>query len=252
MQFSFGTGVLLGKRTDVTTAQNVIFGTCESWDVNFDQTLVELWGGSKLPVDVAPADMKISGKIKYATLMASTFANLILPGATLTTNAGIDLAAPENKSSIAATTFVVTNGATFLEDFGVFYHATGTALFPVTAAPSAGQYIAGAAGVGKYTINSADQAVTGGLDVFYSYTTTGLFQVTMANVLMGTGAVFEMFGSVPYTVQGVAKKLTLKLNACRAAKLPLAFKNKAYLVPEMDFSVMADASGNIGTLSMSE
>lgn len=244
MQLQFGVGTVLGKRTDVTGTQVAFFGVTQEWQIDFAQEIVTILGPNKVAVDSAPGELKITGKIKFARFMATTFGNLMF-GVAPTSAAGFDIIGPENHSSIPATTFTVTSGATFTEDLGLYYHNTGVALVPVTAAPTAGQYIAGAAGVGTYTINAADESVAGGIDAFYMVSTTNLFEVDINQQLMGTGPVVELDFAVPYAVQGVTKKFNLQVFSARISKMPLQFKNKAYMVPEVDFTVFANAAGQI-------
>jgi hypothetical protein len=249
--FSFGSGTLVAKRTDLANQPVALLAVTQDWSIDIDQELIKLVGQSKFPVDIAPGENKIAGKIKFARVQATTISNMIL-AQTVTPASGFQLTGPENHSAIAATTFTVTNGATFTEDCGVFYHGTGIALAPVTAAPTAGQYIAGVAGTGTYTINSADESVSGGLDLFYTNTLTTENQITITNPLMGTGSIFKLIGTVPYKVQNVQKQFSIQLNAARCSKMPFAFGNKKYMIPEMDYEAFADASNTIGTFSITE
>ena len=251
MQVQFGVGNVIGKRTDVSGTQVAFFGVTQEWSLDIDQKLVTLLGQYKDPVDVAPGERMVTGKLKFARLQASTFGNLALGNAPISA-AGFDMIGPENHSAIGATTFVISNGGTFTEDFGLYYHATGTALVPVTTAPSAGQYIPGATGVGQYTINASDESVTGGIDAFYQVSTTNLFEIDVNQALMGTGPVLELDMSVPYAVQGVTKKLNFQLYAARIGKTTMSLKNTGYLVPEMDFTLFTNGAGNLMRWAMSE
>lgn len=249
--YSFGSGTLIAKRTDVANLPVALLAVTESFSIEMDQELVELIGQYKVAVDTAPGELKISGKVKFARIQASSINNTILDQ-TQTASSGFKLNTAENHSAIPATTFTVTNGATFLEDFGVFYHGTGIGLTPVTAAPTAGQYVAGVAGTGIYTINTSDESVSGGLDVFYTSSLATEQQIVVTQQLMGVGTIFEMVGAVPYAVGGVPKTFAFKMNAVRASKMPFMFKNKAYMVPEMDYKCFADPSGTIMTYSITE
>lgn len=251
-QYTFGAGNLYAKRTDVTGQQVSFFATVQDWSVDLDQKLVSLIGQNKFPVDIAPSEASIKGKIKQARVQSFMINNTLL-GQTVTSASGFDVAVNENHSSLTTTTFAVTNGATFLEDLGIIYHGTGIAFLPTTATPSAGYYIPGTAGnSGVYTIAVADETVAGGIDVSYTYSVTTMFQTSIAQTLMGTGPQFELIGKVPYTVQGVAKTFNMKWNAARATKITFAFKNVAYMIPEFDYEAFADASGNVGTFSITE
>ena len=44
----------------------------------------------------------------------------------------------------------------------------------------------------------------------------------------------------------------MKLNACVSSKLSLPFANAKFTIAEFDFQAIADASNNIGTISLSE
>jgi hypothetical protein len=246
--YNFGVGNWFCKRTDVTYTQPVLLGVLQDLELDIDRTMKELIGQYALAVDVAQANMKITGKGKYASVSVNNLNNTIL-GQTLTSNAGFQIAAPESHTA-TATTFTVTNGATFSEDLGVRYHVGNTQLTPIASTPSQGQYIPGASGVGVYTINSADESVA--LDVYYSYSVTTLNQISAANPLMGAGTTFELLGSNTYNVCGVSKVISIKLNACKASKTGMPFKNVDYLMFDLEFTAFADCNNNWGTIAMSE
>src|SRR5258708_3895471 len=166
MQLQFGVGTVIGKRVDLANRPNMFFGVTEAWSCDFSQELVSLLGQYKVPVDVAPGELKITGKIKFARLQATALGDYLL-GVTPASASGFSITGPENKTNVAATTFVVTGGTTFLEDLGVFYHNTGVSLFPTTATPAAGVYIAGAAAGGNSTLASGQSSNPRGPGLFY-------------------------------------------------------------------------------------
>ena len=94
--------------------------------------------------------------------------------------------------------------------------------------------------------------MAGGINFYYSFTVSSLVQIAMTNSLMGVGPVVEMFFAGSYAVQGVTKKLNVKLNACRASKISFPTKNTDYTISELDFQAFADASGSIGTWASTE
>jgi hypothetical protein len=246
--YNFGVGNWFCKRTDTTYTQPVLLGVLQDLELDIDRTIKELIGQYALPVDVAQAQMKITGKGKYATVSTNNLNNTIL-GQTLTSNAGFQIASPENHT-LAATTITVTNGATFSEDLGVRYHSTNTQLTPISAAPGTGQYVPGASGVGQYTFSSADSTLS--MDFYYSYSVTTLNQISAANALMGAGTTFELVGSNTYNVCGLTKVISIKLNACKASKTGMPFKNVDYLMFDLEFTAFADCNNNWGTIAMSE
>ena len=244
--YNFGAGNWFCKRTDVLNQTPTLLGVLQDMELDIDRTMKELVGQYALPVDVAQANMKITGKGKYAQVAAGNLNNTIL-GQTQTSSSGFNIAAPENHTGAATVT--VTNGATFSEDLGVRYHATGNPLTPVTSAPSVGSYIAGAAGVGSYTFNASD---TVSLDIYYSYNVSNMQQISAVNQLMGQGTTFELIGSNTYNVCGVNKVISIKLNQCKASKTTMPFKNVDYLMFDLEFQAFADCSNAWGTIAMTD
>jgi hypothetical protein len=247
MQLNFGVGTCIGKRTDIANAKPSFLGVLQDLEIDIAVTLKELTGAYKMPVDVAPSAMKVTGKAKFARIQGASVNNLLL-GQTETDNAGIDMAVGE-AATLAGTSYTAQHGATFTEDLGVFY-ASGAQLQPVASAPATGQYVPGAAGAGTYTFAAGDNSAA--LVLYYGYTATTLVQLSLANQLMGTGPVFELQAKQDYFVAGVEKKLILKLNACRASKWSLPFKNTDYTIQDFEFTAFCDANNNWGTFAFSE
>ncbi len=249
MQLNFGVGTAIAKRTDIANAKPSLLGVLQDCEIDFSVTLKELMGQYKMAVDVAPANLKITGKAKFARIQADTLNQLML-GLTETASAGTDMTVAEAHTNASSTSYTVTNGSTFVEDLGVFYANTGVQLQPVSSGPTTGQYVPGAAGVGTYTFASGDNAAS--LLFYYSYTVNSLINLAGANQLMGVGPIFSLNLSESYAVQGVTKKIFLKLNACRASKLNLPFKNTDYTIQDFEFTAFADVSNNWGTIAMTE
>lgn len=247
MQLNFGVGTCIGKRTDIANAKPSFLGVLQDLEIDIAVTLKELTGQYKMPVDVAPSAMKVTGKAKFAKIQGASVNNLLL-GQSETDNAGIDMAVAES-ATLSGTSYTAQHGSAFTEDLGVFY-ASGAQLQPVASAPAQGQYVAGAAGVGTYTFAAADNGAQ--LLLYYGYTATSLVQLSLANQMMGTGPVFELQAKQDYFVAGVEKKLILKLNACRASKWSLPFKNTDYTIQDFEFTAFCDASNNWGTFAFSE
>lgn len=152
--------------------------------------------------------------------------------------------------TVASGAVTVANGATFVEDFGVFYASSGTQLTPVAASPAQGQYIAPSGSPGAYTFNSADNGAA--VLIYYSYTIASGNKISLANQLTGPLPMFEVSLKETFTYFGASKDIVVKLNACVSPKLSLPFSNQKFTVAELDFQAIADASNNIGTISLSE
>jgi hypothetical protein len=247
---NFGSGTLIARRTDITNPKPAFLGILQDIEVDFERELKELYGQQNMPVDVAPAKLKVVGKAKTARIQASMMNDLMF-GGTLTAAAGEDMAVAEAGTPAGVPKIItVTNAATFQEDLGVFYQATGIQLKRVAG---------GAEATGAYSVNEATGVYTfavGGeaaLYLYYRYNVTTLQQVVLAQQLMGTGPVFDIFLSNKYTNNaGTVNTLNLRLNACRSSKLALPFKNMDYTIQGFDFTAFADQAGNWGKLSTTE
>jgi hypothetical protein len=247
MQLNFGVGTAIGKRTDIANAKPSFLGVLQDLEIDIAVTLKELTGAYKMPIDVAPANLKVTGKAKFARIQGASINNLLL-GQTETDAAGIDMAVAEAFAVPGTGPYTYTpNHSPFLEDLGVFYANGGAQLQPAASLTAIGQYTIIA---GTYTFGAVDANAS--LVVYYGYSTTNLVQLSLANQLMGTGPVFELQCKQDYFVQGVEKKLILKLNSCRASKWNLPFKNTDYTIQDFEFTAFADATNAWGVFAFSE
>lgn len=249
--YAFGTGTLIAKRTDVAGTPPFMFGVLQSVSLDFDQKLESLTGQNKVAVALGDGELKITGKAKFARLQMTLFSNLHT-GITSTTGE-LEMVSTGESATVPASspyTYVVANSSlTPLEDFGVFYQSNGIQLVPVASGPTQGQYSFNAS-TGTYSFASGDAGAA--LYVYYTYTATGGNKLVYANPLMGTAPVFELYFKTTTNNYGVAKDVTIKLNACKSSKLSIPFANQKFTIPEFDFQAMADASGNVFTLSTTE
>src|SRR5258708_34241836 len=74
--FSFGSGVLLGTRTDVANATPINFGLVQEVQLDLSYTSKELYGQFQWPVAISPGQGKITGKAKMARIRGIAFNNL--------------------------------------------------------------------------------------------------------------------------------------------------------------------------------
>jgi hypothetical protein len=248
-QYAFGSGTLIGKRTDVANTPPALLGTLQDVSIDFDRKIELLLGQYNMPVAAGGGEFKIAGKAKFARLQATQINNLFL-GQTLTSSGMLEMTTGES-DTVASGAITVTNGSSFVEDYGVFNAATGAQLQPVTSSPAAGvSYVPGAAGVGQYSFASGDNGTT--YLIYYSYTTGSGNKIALANQLMGPVPTFEISLKETFSYFGAQKDLLVKLNACISPKLSLPFSNQKFTVAEFDFQAIADAANNIGTISLSE
>jgi len=244
-QYAFGSGTLIAKRTDISGAPPCLFGTLDSVEIDFDRKIETLLGQYNVAVAAGGGEFKIAGKAKYARLQAAQFNNLFL-GQTLTANSMLELTTGET-DTVASGAVTVANSASFVEDYGVFYAASGTQLSPVTSSPAQGQYSVSG---GVYTFNAADNSAA--VLIYYSYNVSSGNKISLANQLAGPLPMFEVVLKETFSYYGTPKDLIVKLNACVSPKLSLPFSNQKFTVAEFDFQAIADASNNIGTISLSE
>lgn len=246
-QFAFGSGTVIGKRTDIANAAPSFLGVVQDIEIDFDRTLKELIGQYQMPVAIGVAGMKITGKAKFARIQTPTMNNLFFGGTQATGK--LELAAGE-AGTVPGSPYAITvaNSATFSEDYGVFNAATGVQLTPVASGPTTGQYTVAA---GVYTFAAADTTI--GVLIYYSYTVAGSgLKVVMANQLMGVAPSFSLVCKQSFAQFGTNKNIILRLNACISSKLSLPFKNQDFMVHDLDFQAFADAANNWGTLSSDE
>ena len=242
--YSFGSGVLLGTRTDIANATPVNFGLVQEVTIDETATIKELTGQFQRPVAIARGTIKTTGKAKVARISGLAFANLFYGVTPAAGQVATSFAEADTVAAVTPFTVTVANAATFVADAGVLYATTGLPLTLVASAPAAGQYSVLA---GIYTFNSGDAGKA--VLVNYTYTVSGAGQkFTVANQLLGTTPTFQAVFYTTFQNQAIS----LKLNNCTSNKLSFQTKLEDFLMPEFDFSCFADASGNVMTWSFAE
>lgn len=253
-QYGFGSGVVFGipltnaSGVPIANATPQRFGILQDVSVDFSFTNKELRGQNQFPVAVGRGQGKIQGKAKFGQFNGELVNGLFF-GQTL--SVGQSLISDKEVLTITTDSGTATNGATYQDDLGVLYAATGLPLSKVATTPTTGEYSVTAAGV--YTFAAADTgAVTGNILVSYRYggpsTGTTASSIALSNQLMGYAPAFKAELYIPYA----SKQLVLTLNQCIGSKLNFATKLDDFVIPEFDFDVIADAAGNIGTLNFAE
>ncbi|WP_182180529.1 hypothetical protein [Methylobacterium radiotolerans] len=242
--YSFGSGVLIGTRTDIANATPVNFGLVQEVTMDETATIKELYGQQQHPLAIARGTIKTTGKAKVARISGLAMASLFygvtpVPGQVMTAfgeSGTIPAGAPYTVS--------VANAATAADDLGVLNALTGLPFTKVASAPAAGQYsVAG----GVYTFAAADQGKL--LLLNYTYALTGSGQhFTVTNQLLGTTPTFA--AQFYTTFQGNA--VNVRFNNCTSSKLGFGTKLEDFVMPEFDFSVFADAAGNVATWSFGD
>jgi hypothetical protein len=252
MQTAFGAGSLIGTATTdaygnaLAAPTPVQFGVLQnvSLDMSFDTK--ELYGQNQFPVAVGRGKGKIGGKASFAQINGMLLNSLFF-GQTMTAGTISDVINPP-AAAIPATPFAVTptipGSGTWANDLGV----TDTAGVPyvrVVSGPTAGQYSVAA---GVYTFSAADTGKSVVISFQYTATSTTSRKITVANVPMGYAPTFR----IDFFVAQNGKPLIVSANSCLSTKLSLATKQDDFLLPDFEFSIFADPSGNVLTIGTGE
>ncbi|MDE2229905.1 MAG: hypothetical protein KGL11_12815 [Alphaproteobacteria bacterium] len=242
--YSFGSGVLLGQRTDVAGSTPVNFGLVQEVQLDLSFTTKELYGQYQFPLAIARGQAKAQAKAKLAQVSGLAFNALFfgqsLASGQLTTSYGEAGTVPASSPY----TVSAANSATFADDYGVVYAATGLPLTKVASNPAAGQY---SESTGVYTFASVDAGKAVLLSYTYSVAGAGQ-QFTLANPLLGTTPTFQ--AQLYTSFQG--KPVNVKLFNCVSSKLSFATKLEDFAIPELDFDVFANPAGNVLAWSFAE
>lgn len=235
--FVFGSGVLIGTPSSGGTPIN--FGLVQEVSLDIQATVKELYGQYNFPVAIGSGTKKITGKAKLARISGLALGQLFFgatPAAgTVTTQFG------ESGGATTPTSYTTTNAATFVEDQGVIYAATGLPLTKVASGPTAGQYSVNTS-TGIYTFAAADSANQVLVSYRYTSASTGS-SFTVSSSLIGPSTTFSanLFASDPQT----SSQFSVKLYSCVADKLSFGTKIEDFVIPEFDFKCLANAANKV-------
>lgn len=253
MELHFGAGALFGERTDVaaSTVTPQQFGVLQDVTIDWDFTNKELWGQFQMPVAIARGQGKITGKAKFARVFGSLYNDMFFG---LSTATGTDAVALFENGTIAGSTpFVVTvaNSVNWFQDLGVYYASgvnSGLAFSRVTTPTTTAQYSVAA---GVYTFNTGDKGLA--VQISYKWTNAAAGKkIVITNRLMGETPTWRATFSNNEGGSAGSLPMTLELNACTSQKISFPTRLDDWMIEEVDFNSYADASGTIGTLSMTE
>lgn len=242
--YSFGTGVLLGTRTDIPNATPMNFGLVQEVTIEETATIKELYGQFQRPIVEARGTIKTTGKAKVARISGLAFAHLFYGVTPVAGQLATAFAEAGTIPTSSPFTLSVVNATGFSDDGGVVYLSTGLPMIKVASAPAAGEYSVSA---GEYSFNGADAGK--GVLLSYTYSLSGSGQkFTVRNQLLGSTPTFQ--AQFYTTFQG--QSVSLMLNNCTSSKLSIKTKLEDFVMPEFDFSCFADGAGNVMTWSFAE
>jgi hypothetical protein len=243
----FGPGILWVTRTDIANATPTNIGFINEFSYDFSFDTKQLFGQNQFALLAARGTAKTTGKMKAATLSGSAL-NTVLLGGTWTAGTQYD-ATTTAATAIPATPFTVTptvpGSGTFNSDLGVTNAANGEPLTFVSGTPSAGQYSHTA---GAYLFSSADNVSAISVLISFSYTTTagaGQSQV-IQNSPIGTTPTFQL----DYKTALYGATYYLRLFQAIGSKAAMGHKITDFMLPEYDFEFFANASQQIGIISL--
>ncbi len=239
--FQFGSGVaFLTPQVGDTSANPtpMQLGSISDCDVDFKFDEKMLYGRNQAPDDVAKGKLKIAVKAKFARFQAKLVNDMIF-GQTLTT--GQFKVSIDETGSVTAGSVTVAQSATFKEDLGVRYAATGLPLAKVGASPAVGQYSVNVS-TGVYTFNVSDNG-TNNVLISYFYNVAASGQQLLATAqLMGFGPKLSLVLSQQYQA---AAQCNLKLFRVVMTNLHRPTKNDDFTVLEMQGAACYDDAGNL-------
>lgn len=236
MIVSFGSGVLIGTRNDISGQTPYNFGKIQELQMDISYTTKMLYGQNQFPLDIARGQGKVACKAKMAVISGFAFGAFFLGQAAVAGQTAMQFS---ESGTIPATPYQVTvsNSATWTEDLGVVYTATGLPLTQVVSGPTTGQYSVAA---GVYTFAAADTTL--GVLISYRYTIPATGQgFTMGNPVIGTTPTF----SARFKTTKNNLPINVSLHSCVSSKYTFQTKLEDYTIPELDFDCFADAAGNV-------
>ncbi len=208
-------------------------------------TMKELMGQYKMPVDVAPVDMKCTGKFVLGSTELQMENNLIWADSYAANVIALPPLAQgdvQTITSATATAAAITNTlTTAIIDLGCTI--AGVIQTKVTSLTAANQYTVNLSS-GVYTFFTG---TTGVANLYYAYTPTATngHTLTINNQLIGYGPIIEMWVAEAYQpgTAGVVSGIYLPQVRITSVKMPL--KRDDYLKTEYDFAFFARASDGV-------
>jgi hypothetical protein len=237
---SFGPGIAIVTRTDVTPSTPINAGYCNSMSLSFKGSTKELYGQNQFALVAARSTIKATGKIVSA-FDSGIALNSMFFGQSFTAGGYIwNIGEAHSIPATGPYTVTATNSATFDVDLGVVYAATLLPFQKVASGPTVGQYSVSA---GVYTFAAADEGAAVAITYSSTVTTPGQNMV-VANQPIGYTPVFQLDYYTSLN-QPTAKAVIYRLFSCISDSVSFDYKLEDFAMPNMEFSLFANASGNI-------
>lgn len=237
--YVFGSGILIG--TD-SLGNSINFGLAQEVALDITTTTKTLYGQNNFPVAIGSGTRKFTGKTKMARISAHAFGQLFFG---VVPSVGSVLSTYESAQTAS---YTATHGANFVKDLGVTFASTGLPLKLVTTTPTTGQYEVNSS-TGVYTFFASDATTGAGLIVTYNYTAAAAGQsLPIVSTPIGPSVTFSasLFAQDPTT----GGQFGLQLYSCVAEKMSFGTKLEDFIMPELDFQVLANAAGQVCQFNM--
>lgn len=248
----FGPGILICTRTDISNATPVNVGYAQEFQIEAAGTTKQLYGQNQLPLVAARSTIKTTGKFKSAVLSGIAMNNLFWGQTNSTATGQIAWSVGSTYSlSTAAATVQLGSSLTFDADLGLTYSTSGLPFQRVSTGSesSSGLYSMASTRPGLATFSAAETTgLTAGTTVAikstYSSTTTVGTSLLVTNQLIGTSPTFQLDYYTNLN-QPTAKPFVVRCYSAIASKMTLAFKLEDFMMPEFDFDLFANNSGQL-------
>jgi hypothetical protein len=236
--FIFGSGTAIAQPSG-TNQTPLNFGLLQEISIKVSRTSKALYCTYADPLAIGLGTRKWTGKAKTARFSLKVLNELMFGG---TLSAGqVTTSYGEPHSVPATSTYVITTtqAATYSNDLGVIYAATGLPLKLVATVSAIGQYSVNEA-TGVYTFDSLDASAA--VLISYNYTISATGQnFSVPPTLIGSQINFSLnvTGMDP-TTGGI---FTGVFYNCVASDFSLGTKLEDFAMPEFDFQCYANAAG---------
>jgi len=127
MQLSFGSGAIWGERTDVMGSGigPRQFGVLQDIQIDFDWSDKELYGQLQFPVAIARGQGKITGKAKFAQILGLLYSDIFFGVTPATGQFAVSQLEAATVPATTPYTVIPANAASYNDDLGISYAATG-------------------------------------------------------------------------------------------------------------------------------
>ena len=238
--YVFGPGVITVTPANVTnpTPYNVGYAQEISYEESFTNKAV--YGTFRRALAIGAGTIKATGKVKAVRWSISAMAALLYGVAPTVGQTTTAIAEAQTVPAVSTYTVTVNNAATYSQDQGVVYAATGAPLKRVASVTTAGQYSVNTS-TGVYTFYSGDANAK--VQITYNYTVSASgYSLLGSAQLLGPTVTFGL--NIAVSDPTNSNVGTLQVFNAVVSKWSFATKLEDFDMPEFDYEAYANAAGN--------